>query len=303
MVLVACGQSYDESKRLSREERKRLAREDSAALKIAVMPTLDCLPLYVARMYNMFDTLGVDIRLKHYKARMDCDEALKGGKVELAVTDIVSAQRMKSDGKPIAYLTATNAYWQLISNRKARIKNPKQLDDKMMAMTRFSATDLMGDLVVDSAGLMPERVFRIQINDVSLRLQMLLNNEMDALWLSEPQATAARLKKNVVLKDSRKMGMSFGAIAYREDMTGDTARKKQMDVLVRAYNKACDSIQKNGVARYENLIVEYCKVGREVVKALPKDIKFGKITAPKQEDMDRADRWLNGKKNEQDGDK
>ena len=75
LVLAACGQSYEETKRLSRQQRLKLWREDSAALKIAVMPTLDCLPIYVAKERQMFDT-AVDIRLKRYRAQMDCDTAL-----------------------------------------------------------------------------------------------------------------------------------------------------------------------------------------------------------------------------------
>ena len=64
--MSACGNSYQESKRLSRLERQRLAKEDSAALKIAVMPTLDCLPLYVAREYKWFCDGKTDIRLKYF---------------------------------------------------------------------------------------------------------------------------------------------------------------------------------------------------------------------------------------------
>ena len=47
-TIMACGHSYQQTKELSRMERKRLAREDSMALKVAVMPSLDCLPLYIA---------------------------------------------------------------------------------------------------------------------------------------------------------------------------------------------------------------------------------------------------------------
>lgn len=49
LMLAACGQSYEETKRLTRQQRLKLWREDSAALKIAVMPTLDCLPVFVAK--------------------------------------------------------------------------------------------------------------------------------------------------------------------------------------------------------------------------------------------------------------
>ena len=41
-LIVGCGQSYEETKRLNQAQRLKLFREDSAALKVAVMPTLDC---------------------------------------------------------------------------------------------------------------------------------------------------------------------------------------------------------------------------------------------------------------------
>ena len=41
---------------------------------------------------------------------------------------------------------------------------------------------------------------------------MLLNNEMDAMLLTEPQATTARIYKNDVLMDSRDKDMRLGVI-------------------------------------------------------------------------------------------
>ena len=155
---VGCGQSFEEQQRIRRATHRQLMREDSAALKVAVMPTLDCLPLYVAKEQRLFDTLGVDVRLKHFKAQMDCDTALVNGRVEGAVTDLVRVCRMESQGTKLRHVAATGAYWQLLTNRTARIKQLKQLDDKMLAMTRYSATDLLGDRAVDSAKLKPERV-------------------------------------------------------------------------------------------------------------------------------------------------
>lgn len=295
VVLVACGRSYEEQKRLTRAERQRLAREDSAALKIAVTPTLDCLPLYVAQYYGLFDGLGADVRLKRYAARMDCDEALRQGRVEGLVTDLVRGQRLVSLGTPLEYLTATGAYWQLLTNRNARIKELKQLNDKMVAMTRYSATDMLSDYAVDSVGLAPEMVFRIQVNDMVLRLRMLENNEMDALLLTEPQATAARMLKHPVLMDSRKLGMRLGAVAVKSAAMGDTARQRQVKVMLKAYDMACDSIRKHGLKSYRRLIAEKCGVDEKVAAALPKDIRFDHAAPPRREDIDRAEAWLTAK--------
>lgn len=289
-LVAGCGQSYEETKRISRAERLRLQKADSAALKIAVLPTLDCLPLYLAKDHQLFDTV-VDIRLKRFTAQMDIDTALTNRRVELGVTDLVRAEWMMKQGAALDYVTSTNAYWQLVSNRIARITDLKHLDDKMLAMTRYSVTDMLAEQAVDSAKLKAERVFRIQINDVNVRLKMLENNEMDALLLPEPQAAQARMLKHKVLLDSRKMDWQMGVIVAQGKGMDDKNRQRQMDVFAKGYKAACDSINKYGVAHYKDLIVKYCQVKPEAVDLLEK-IQFPAMAKPRQQDVERAQKWL-----------
>lgn len=291
VLAAACGQSYEETKRLSRMERIRQMKEDSAALKIAVMPTLDCLPMLVARHYNMFDSLGADIRLKFYSAHIDCDTAIMNQRVEGTFTDIVRAERMMKKGVGLIYCTSTDAYWLLVSNRNSRIKELKQMDDKMMSMTRYSVTDMMGDYAVDSSKLNDERVYRVQVNDVRVRLQMLQNNEMDVLLLPEPQATEALLAKHKLLMDSRKLGWRMGAIVFRDFVSKDTSRQRQYEVFVKSYNMACDSINKYGVQKYRDLVTKYCQVKASTVDSI-KRYKFSHVASPSEKDIETAKKWL-----------
>ena len=291
LVLFSCGQSYEETKRITRAQRLKLLREDSAALKVAVLPTLDCLPVYLAKDHQLFDTV-VDIRLKRFTAQMDVDTALMNRRVEIGVTDLVRAERMKKMGDSLRYLTATNAYWQLITNRGARITDLKHLDDKMLAMTRYSVTDLLGDLAVDSAKLKTERVFRIQVNDVHIRLKMLENNEMDALLMTEPQATQARLLNHKVVLDTRKLDMQMGAFVVQGKGMDDQARQRQLKAFTDGYNQACDSLNHYGLEQYKDLIVKYCGMKESAVSGLPKDLKFHRMNAPREKDIERARKWL-----------
>lgn len=293
-LIVGCGQSYEETKRLNQAQRLKLFREDSAALKVAVMPTLDCLPVFVAKERQLFDT-AVDIRLKQFTAQMDCDTALMRNRVEGSVSDLVRAERMMKSGVPIKYWASTNAYWLLISNRQQRINDLKHLDDKMVAMTRYSVTDLLSDMVVDSAKLKPERVFRIQINDVNVRLKMLENNEMDALLVTEPYATQAILAKNKVLFDTRKSDMQMGVFVFRTEGMDDKNRQHQMKVFQEGYNEACDSINKYGVRNYRDVIRKYCVVTEQTLKNLPDTLKFQHAAPPRQIDIERAQKWLSKK--------
>ena len=290
-VAAGCGPSYEEVKKQTATEQKRLDKEDSAALKIGVIPTLDCLPIYVAKECGLFDSTKADIRLKAFTSNIDCDDALRKGRIEGCATDIVRGQYMKHKGTDIDYVAATNAYWQLISNRTARIRRLSQLNDKMVAMTRYSATALLADYATDSAKLKSEEVFKIQINDVDLRLRMLLGNEMDAMLLTEPQATTARLYKNPVLMDSRDKDMRFGVIAFNGKAMDDEQRRKQLNVFVKGYDSACDSINKNGLKHYADVLKKYYKLDDRTINALPK-MKFNHAEAPRQKDIDTADKWL-----------
>ena len=294
LLVVACGQSYEESKRIANENRREAMRRDSAALKVAVLPTLDCLPLYVAEYYQLFDTIRGGVRLKHFTAQMDCDTAMERGRVEGAVTDLVRAIRMQQRGTKLRYVTVTNAYWQLITNRNARIHQLKQLDDKMVAMTRFSFTDMMTDKVRDSVKLEEERVFKVQINDVNVRMLMLQNNEMDALWMTEPQASMARMMKHQVVFDSRKTKIQPGVVVFREKEMRHPERAKQLQLFLNAYNQVCDSINKNGFKHYRDLIMRHCNVRKEVVDSLP-DVKknpYVYMQGPRQEDVAQIEKWL-----------
>lgn len=291
LLVIGCGQSYEETKRLTRAQRLKLWREDSAALKIAVMPTLDCLPIFIAKDHQMFDT-AVDIRLKHFNAQMDCDTALIRGRVEGIVSDLVRTERIIKQGIPLRYVAATNAYWLLISNRQLRMSNLKHLNDRMLAMTRYSVTDMLGDIAVDSAKLKPEQVFRIQVNDVNIRLKMLENNEMDALLMTEPQVTQALLGKHKVLLDTRQMDMQMGVLAFREKELNDKNRMRQMDAFLRGYNEACDSINHYGVRHYSDVIKKNYKLSEQALKQLPDSLKFEHAVAPRQKDVEKARQWL-----------
>ena len=281
--LISCGISSQEQEAKKRLAGAASARKDSLAFKIAVTPTLDCLPIYVACDSGIFSQLGVDVSLKPQGSHMDCDELFKAQKVEGMVSDLMRTERLRHQGLPLRYVSATNAYWQFIGNRRGRIRELKQMGDKMVAMSRYSATDYLATLGIDS--VRPDLpVFRIQVNDVNVRLMMLLNNEMDAVLLPEPQATTARQARNPLFMDSRGRDIRLGVIAVRSYVDHDPSRKSQLDMFLKGYNMACDSINEKGLKYYADIIIKHCQTDAETVKSLPA-ITFPHATPPREKDI------------------
>ena len=291
LTFVSCGKS-DKELQAERQAQKLAEREAyQKAYKIAVMPTMDCLPAYLLKDSLLYDTAKVDIRLCRFNAQMDCDTAMIGGSVQAAFSDLVRTERLKHRNKVLMhYLTDTNLKWQLIADKDSKLKQLSDLSDKIVAMTRFSGTDLLTDMAVKKAK--PKyQVFRVQVNDVLVRLAMLQNHEIDAYWFSEPQITKALAADNNSLFNSEDAGVHLGVVAIMDKVR----RQDEEAAFAEAYDKAVEQINKNGVKYYSALIQKYMKVDESVVRALP-DIKYTKIGPPRKADLLMARNFLSSGK-------
>ena len=291
LTLVSCGKS-DKELQAERQAQKLAEREAyQKAYKIAVMPTMDCLPAYLLKDSLLYDTAKVDIRLCWFNAQMDCDTAMIGGSVQAAFSDLVRTERLKHRNKVLMhYLTDTNLNWQLIADKDSKLKQLSDLSDKIVAMTRFSGTDLLTDMAVKKAK--PKyQVFRVQINDVLVRLAMLQNHEIDAYWFTEPQITKALSADNNSLFNSEDAGVHLGVVAIMDKVR----RQDEEAAFAAAYDKAVEQINKNGVKYYSALIQKYMKVDESVVRALP-DIKYTKIGPPRKANLLMARNFLSSGK-------
>lgn len=291
LTFVSCGKS-DKELQAERQAQKLAEREAyQKAYKIAVMPTMDCLPAYLLKDSLLYDTAKVDIRLCRFNAQMDCDTAMIGGSVQAAFSDLVRTERLKHRNKVLMhYLTDTNLNWQLIADKDSKLKQLSDLSDKIVAMTRFSGTDLLTDMAVKKAK--PKyQVFRVQVNDVLVRLAMLQNHEIDAYWFAEPQITKALSADNNSLFNSQDAGVHLGVVAIMDKVR----RQDEEAAFAAAYDKAVEQINKNGVKYYSALIQKYMKVDESVVRALP-DIKYTKIGPPRKADLLMARNFLSSGK-------
>ena len=116
-TMTACSSKENKQIQQTAASRAEQRRADSLALKVAVTPTTDCLPVFVAKERGLFDDHGVAVSLKCKQSHMDCDQAMLDEKVEMMASDLMRTERLIHNGLPLTYVTSTNAYWQLIGNR------------------------------------------------------------------------------------------------------------------------------------------------------------------------------------------
>lgn len=266
-IILSCGNKDGKAK----VDNKSQAIGDSY-IRVAYLPTIDALPYFIAAERGLFEKEKLDVKLVPFKAQMDVDTALVGGSVDGAFTDIIRTERLKKvNGTKLAYLTSTELFWTLVSNKAARINRLEQFGDKMVAMTRLSATDYLTNRTFDNVKT-KEMVYSVQINDVELRMNMLLNNEMDGAWLPEPLATRAIEAGNREIFNSQKYKQKLGVLAYRADIIKKKGGNDIVEKLRKVYSSACDSINKNGIKTYAPELIKYCHVNAAVVGKIPNQV-------------------------------
>ena len=74
-------------------------------------------------------------------------------------------------------------------------------------------------------------------------------------------------------------------MAFRAEVMKDSHRRKQLSVFGKAYNMACDSLNKNGLQHYSAVLKKHYGIDDKVIKALPK-IKYTHMKKPSKAETD-----------------
>lgn len=242
----------EQKAKLTRAEREAMRKADSAALKIGVMPTADCLPIIVAKQLRLFDTLGVDVRLRRYHALSECRKALEDGLVEGAAIDSTLMKVLQDKGLKIDGVMATNLTWKFLTAKKARITRLGQLRDKFVAADSHGESLVLAQNATDSLNRKKPSTFIVQVEDPAVRLNMLTTGNVDAALMPEPYATIAMKRGAHWIKEVK--SPSRGVLVVRNAPMKDKTRKEQLKLFKKAVTVAKDSINKYGQERYANLL-------------------------------------------------
>ncbi len=285
VALVACNKKDDSS-----SPEKASKGTVPEGVNIGVMPTIDCLPIYIAYDRGWLDEAGISVNLVPFTAHMDIDTALVGKSLDGAFTELFRTEYItKRQGVKFYYASTTELQWSLIANKDTRLTRLEQLGDKMIAMTRFSATDYLSDKALADVKTQAN-VYRVQINDLGVRYAMLTNNQMDTGWLPEPFFTMAVLNGQRVLKPAKQKD-KFGVLAFREKYSTKEENKEKITQLLKEYDRACDSLNKYGFKAYAPELQKYCSVDTSVVNRLPK-ITYIHTEKPADETLAKVHEFL-----------
>ena len=270
---------------------------DSLALHIALLPTADCLPFYVAQQTGIYDSLGLDLRLHTYQAQLDTDTALLRHHAHLAYTDIIRALLLQQrDSLNLRVVAATAGTHTLLTPQRSRTRRTAQLRERMVAVARHSVTDFLSDALTDSASLARNDIFRPQINSLRIRTDMLCNATLDAAFLPEPYATEARLSGHTDLYTTSHDGPRMLAFATTASCLHDSLRQTQLRLLLEGYEAARQAISEGHRGTLPALLTRLAQTPDTLADTIATLLPAPQpLLAPRQADAEAALQWLHSR--------
>lgn len=250
---------------------------DSTALRLALMPTMGCLPFHYAEQMGIYDSLGLNIEIVPFNAQFDCDSALLGGSVDAAATDLLRLQYYQQRSEKLVAFMSLADSWSLMVTEKNPGKTLRRIGNQTLACSRFSASDYYSRVALLSAGLDTDTLFRPQINNLFLRTTMLQNGQVDAAMLPEPLVTAAGFA------GARRLYTSSAADTIRMTciaMRPARLNQEQKNILIKGYNKAAQLIESKKDNNLRNILQNTYKLRPEACDSLRLPQPFPRAIQP-----------------------
>lgn len=269
------------------------AGKDTVNLKIAVLPTTDCLPFYVAEDMNIYKKLGLNVEFINYKSILKCNDALEKGLIDGTFTTLPAAMYLKSTkGFDLKLVMRTEGDVDVIASRTKRIKKLSNMRERLVAITRHSTSDYLADEICSITKMPTFEILRPQINDIIIRRQMLASNQVDAVIIPRPHSEYLLQTGNVKVFSTQNSGIKFGCLAIADTVI--KKKSKQIELLIKGYEQAAKEINRNRKCADTTLIRQY------VIPAAMLDSlsipQYPKAQSIKKSDYDKSLQWCISRK-------
>lgn len=270
-------------------ESKFLPTAGLQSLTLGTMPTLEGLPLYIAKSQGIYDSLGLNLNLLQFNSANDRDAAFQAKRIDGMITDYPSAIVLKAvRHADLGLIMHNDGYFCFIVSKESQINQLQQLKETNIGISRNTVIEYATDLLLNKAGIKNKEVNKPEISQIPLRLQMLQYGQIDASFLPDPAASIAMNSRHRSLISTQELGVDFTVTAFSREALN--LKRKEIELLITGYNLGVDYIKMHPQNGWKQVLME---VGvPESLTNLIAIPTYRKATRPSQESMEKAEKWL-----------
>lgn len=271
-------------------------KAEDKPLRLGVLPIEDNFPFFVAQEEKLFERYGLAVELVPFNSARDRDMALQAGQIDGETADPVAVALLRKAGTAVKIVSLTmgavpsEGRFALLAAPQGRVKQAQDLAGASLAISENTIIEYVADQLLLASGLDPKKVNKIPVPDMLQRLQLLVNNRVDAALLPDPLASLAEKQGARVILDDTKQTENFSQVVlvFREEVI--QKRRGDLVKLLAAYGEAAEKVSAEPQA-YRDLFVSRARIP-EALKDTYLAPRYSPPSLPKPEELNRVMEWM-----------
>lgn len=227
ILLVACVPAIPAEEASETETSSQVdieAAENLGTLKIAVLPIIDTLPMYVANTEGLFAKHGVTVELVPVASAPERDQLLAAGQVDGTINETLAVMLFNKDAiqmQAVRYaLRPVEGYGHffILASGKSGITDAQGLKGVEIGVSQGTVIEYITERLLQAEGLTADEIKTIAVPKIPDRMALLGSGELAAGVLPDPLASLAISQGAIsVLDDSKYPEYGFSIYAFRKE--------------------------------------------------------------------------------------
>ena len=199
--------------------------EEPVTLKIAVLPILESLPMYVAEQEGLFDKYGVDVEFVQVTSAPERDQLISAGQADGMINELTSTMFYNKDEpqvKVVRYARSAapdQALFRILASNASGINQVEDLKGAEIGISQGTIIEYLTDRLLQEQGFSSDDINTVAVPKIPDRMALLETGELQAGMLPEPLSSLAVLQgSKVILDDTSLPEISFSTLTFRNEV-------------------------------------------------------------------------------------
>ena len=293
LLLSACA-----PKAAPASQTEAVANNQPITLKIAVLPIIDTLPMYVAQQEGLFAKHGVTVEFVPVASAPERDQLLAAGGADGTINETLAVMlfnKEKVQMQVVRYAlrpTEGKGHFFILASSKSGISSVDALKGVEIGVSQGTVIEYVTDRLLQADGFTTDEIKTIAVPKIPDRMALLASGELSAGVMPDPLASLVVSQGGVVVTDdSKHPEYGFSVISFRKDVID--ANPQAVKGFLAAVEEAT-SLLNIDPAKYKNVLSEQKLVPPPLLESYQAPV-FPTAGVPTENEWKDALSWLKEK--------
>ncbi len=236
------------------------APQTTRTLKIAVLPIIDTLPVYVAQQEGLFAKHGVNVEFIPVASAPERDQLIAAGGADGTINETLAVMlfnRKDVQMQVVRYAlrpTEGNGHFFILASAQSGISSVDGLKGVEIGVSQGTVIEYVTERLLQADGFAADEIKTVAVPKIPDRMALLASGELPAGVMPDPLASLAVSQGGVIVADdSNHPEYGFSVISFRKDVID--ASPEAIKGFLAAVEEATGML--NGdPAKYKNVLSE-----------------------------------------------